>query len=92
MIVYLLLVPLVLAAFLVLCLANPRHQGALVGQRLDGRLSRRLRRIGWLLLLLACALAWAAFGFGRGTVIFAGYATFGAAGIVAFLNRRSAAR
>jgi hypothetical protein len=92
MIPYLLLVPLVLAAFLLLCLANHRHQGAMVGQRLDARLSRRLRRIGWLLLVIAYGLAWATFGFGRGTVLFAGYATFGAAGIVAFLNRRSAAR
>ena len=81
---------LALGAFLALCAGLPRHQQALFRRKLEPGATRALRITGWTLLACAFALAWAVFGFGRGAVLTAGYATLGALTAVMVLNRRQA--
>lgn len=88
--IHVLLLLLALAAFQALCAGLPRHQQALFRRKLDAPATRGLRVAGWVLLVALYACAWAAYGFGRGTVLTAGYATVGALAAVAVLNRRQA--
>lgn len=81
---------LALGAFLALCAGLPRHQQALFRRKLEPGATRALRIAGWALLAGNFALAWGVFGFGRGMVLTAGYATLGALAAVTVLNRRQA--
>lgn len=82
------------AGFSALCMSLPRHQNDILRRRLPHTRTTGLRAAG--LALLAGSyliLAWRD-GFGRGTVTWAGLATFAAAAVVAGLMahaRRSTA-
>jgi len=79
-----------LAGFLLLCLAQAGHQQPMLRRKLRAEQTRLLRLTGWIVLSSAWALAWWVLGFGRGTMLFGGCATVGAACTVGLLNRRSA--
>lgn len=76
-------------AFLGLSAAMPRHQTALFHRKLSKAENRRARFGGWALLIALLAIASHRFGFGRGLLVFAGYATLGAAIVVGFQCWRS---
>jgi hypothetical protein len=74
-----LLLLVAVAAFLALSAAMPRHQAVLLGRKLSRTESHRARFGGWALLAALFAIAVTLFGGGRGVLVFAGYATLGAA-------------
>jgi Protein of unknown function (DUF3325) len=67
-----------LAAFACLCAADPRHQPHLFGARRPAPESRRLRMIGWVLIVGATVAACAVLGIGYGLVEALGFASIGA--------------
>lgn len=83
---------LALVGFACLCIANPRHQPALLGRALPARRSRSLRIGGWTMLALALILAWTAFGFGYGFVEAMGLASLGGLASVAALTHATGRR
>ena len=78
---HLLLLLLALAGFAALALAMERHQEDVFGKALSQRITRSLRIVGWISLLLCLWLAVAAKGWSFGLVAYSGH-TSGAAGIV----------
>jgi len=73
------------AGFSALCMTLPRHQSDVLGRRLPHTRTMGLRAAGFALLAGSyLILAWRG-GFGRGTVAWAGLATFAAAAVVAGL-------
>lgn len=85
--IYAALLIAVTAAFYGLCVATPKHQTPLLGRKLVGVMSGRVRIAGWIILIAALALCWQQFGFARGLVLFAGLSSVGAAIVVAMLTR-----
>lgn len=73
-------------AFACLCAAMARHQKDFVGRSLDAVASRRLRRTGAAILLVALAMDLAGLGAGYGAVAWCGHLTVAAAGVLAGLN------
>ena len=84
---HLLLLVLGIGGFVALCAGQSRCQAALVGRMLAPVTARRLRWTGWALIAALGLSACAAFGAGRGLVLFAGYASLGAAVTVALTKR-----
>lgn len=76
--IHLLLLAAMLAAFAFLCAADPRHQPHLFGARRPERESRRLRAVGWALVMGAVLVACAMLGIGYGLVEALGLASIGA--------------
>ena len=76
--IHLLLLAAMLAAFACLCAADPRHQPHLFGSRRSAQQGRRLRLVGWTLVVGATIAACAALGIGYGLVEALGLASIGA--------------
>lgn len=72
---------LCLAAFAALAMATDRAQDTVLGRELPPATTRRVRILGWVLLLLALWRTVAAMGWGLGLVAYSGH-TSGAAGMV----------
>ena len=72
---------LCLAGFAALALATDRAQRTTLGRELPQASARRLRAMGWALLLLALWRTVAAMGWGIGLVAYSGH-TSAAAGVV----------
>jgi hypothetical protein len=75
---HLLTVVLCLAGFAALAAATERQQEALLGRRLGGSPSRRLRLAGAILLLVALAFLVASQGWGLGLVMYSGHTSLAA--------------
>ena len=72
---------LCLAAFAALAMATDRAQDTVLGRELPPATTRRVRVLGWVLLLLALWRTVAAMGWGIGLVAYSGH-TSAAAGVV----------
>ncbi|KRE89507.1 hypothetical protein ASG87_04050 [Frateuria sp. Soil773] len=72
------------AGFAALYLAMSRHQPEALGRRLDERVNRRLRLLGWTGLAAAYLACVGALGWARGSVAIAGVLALGALVVVLF--------
>lgn len=66
--IHLMLLMLNSVGLALLCLARERHQRDLIGRRLSAGTAMRVRRCGWLGLLLAYPIATNSLGWARGTL------------------------
>ena len=92
---HILTLALTLAGFACLAVAMPRHQTDLLGRELAPALGRRLRTMGWLLLVCALWPVVDALGWAFGLTVYCGHLSASAALIfisLLVIDRRRRAR